>query len=45
MQARSFEQSKGANLDIVPFLLTLYGTGDHEMLKSRVLNMAQEKDE
>lgn len=45
MQARRFEQSERANLDIVPFLLTLYGTGDNEMLKSRVLNMVQEKDE
>lgn len=45
MQARKFEQSEEANLDIVPFLLRLYGTGDNEMLKSRVCNMAQEKDE
>ena len=45
MQARRFEQSEEANLDIVPFLLRLYGTGDNEMLKSRVRNMAQEKDE
>jgi len=45
MQARRFEQSEEANLDIVPFLLRLYGTGDNEMLKSRVCNMAQEKDE
>lgn len=43
MQARRFEESKGANLDIVLFLLRLSGTGDNEMLKSRVLNMAQEK--
>lgn len=45
MQARRFEQSEGANSNIVPSLPRLYGNGNNGMLEHRVLNTAQEKDE